>query len=34
VFILEKGKIRPAHPRIPGPVSAAKPDQDKVSVHS
>jgi ceramide glucosyltransferase len=34
VFILEKGKIRPAHPRMPGPVSAAKPDQDKVSVHS
>jgi len=48
VFILEKGKIRPAHPPLPGPVtgapgapgsgalgrSAAKADQDKVSVHS
>jgi ceramide glucosyltransferase len=34
VFILEKGKIRPAHPLMPGPVSAAKADQDKVSVHS
>ena len=34
VFILENGRIRPAHPRKPGPVSAAKPDQDKVSVHS
>ena len=34
VFILEKGKIRPAHPPMPGPVSAAKADQDKVSVHS
>ena len=34
VFILENGKIRPAHPHEPEPVSAAKPDQDKVSVHS
>jgi ceramide glucosyltransferase len=34
VFILENGKIRPAHPREPEHVSAAKPDQDKVSVHS
>jgi ceramide glucosyltransferase len=34
VFILQHGKIRPAHPREPGLVSAAKPDQDKVSVHS
>ena len=34
VFILEKGKIRPAHAPLPGPVSAAKADQDKVSVHS
>jgi ceramide glucosyltransferase len=34
VFILENGKIRPAHPRAPEHVSAAKPDCDKVSVHS
>jgi ceramide glucosyltransferase len=34
VFILKDGKIRPAHPRQPGLVSAAKPDQDKVSAHS
>jgi ceramide glucosyltransferase len=33
VFILNDGKIRPAHPRGPGLVSAAKPDQDKVSAH-
>jgi ceramide glucosyltransferase len=33
VFILKDGKIRPAHPRGPGLVSAAKPDQDKVSAH-
>jgi ceramide glucosyltransferase len=32
VFILQDGKIRPAHPRAPI-VSAAKPDQDKVSAH-
>jgi ceramide glucosyltransferase len=32
VFILENGKIRPAHPNGPL-VSAAKPDQDKVSAH-
>ena len=34
VFILENGKIRPAHPRGPERLSAAKPDQDKVSAHS
>jgi ceramide glucosyltransferase len=34
VFILEHGKIRPAHPRGPERVSAAKTDQDKVSAHS
>jgi ceramide glucosyltransferase len=34
VFILEDGKIRPAHPHAPAPLSAAKADQDKVSVHS
>src|SRR5579859_290374 len=34
VFILENGKIRPAHPRGPGLVSASKSDRDKVSVHS
>jgi len=34
VFILEKGKIRPAHPLAPERVSAAKTDQDKVSAHS
>ena len=28
VFILENGKIRPAHPRGPERLSAAKPDQD------
>jgi len=33
VFILKDGKIRPAHPR-PERISAAKPDQDKVSAHS
>jgi ceramide glucosyltransferase len=33
VFILSDGKIRPVHPRGPGIVSAAKPDQDKVSAH-
>lgn len=33
VFVLKDGKIRPAHPREPGLVSAAKPDQDKVSAH-
>ena len=33
VFILERGKIRPAHPRAPERVSAAKTDQDKVSAH-
>jgi ceramide glucosyltransferase len=32
VFILKDGKIRPAYPREPL-VSAAKPDQDKVSAH-
>src|SRR6185312_13987821 len=34
VFILENGRIRPAYPREPEHVSAAKPDRDKVSVHS
>src|SRR6476659_7067782 len=34
VVILENGKIRPAHPHEPEHVSAANPDQDKVSVHS
>jgi ceramide glucosyltransferase len=34
VFILERGKIRPAHPHSPDRLSAAKPDQDKVSAHS
>ena len=34
VFILENGKIRPAHPHKPEMVSASKPDRDKVSVHS
>jgi len=33
VFILKDGKIRPAHPSGPELVSAAKPDQDKVSAH-
>jgi ceramide glucosyltransferase len=32
VFILKDGKIRPVYPREPL-VSAAKPDQDKVSAH-
>jgi ceramide glucosyltransferase len=34
VFILEKGKIRPAHPRTSERLTAAKADQDKVSAHS
>jgi ceramide glucosyltransferase len=34
VFILENGKIRPAHPRAPERLTAAKADQDKVSAHS
>ena len=34
VFILERGRIRPAHPLAPERVSAAKADQDKVSAHS
>lgn len=34
VFILEKGKIRPAHPHAPERLTAAKADQDKVSAHS
>jgi ceramide glucosyltransferase len=34
VFILENGKIRPAHPHEPEHVSAAKSDRDKVSAHS
>jgi ceramide glucosyltransferase len=34
VFILENGRIRPVHPRGPERLSAAKPDQDKVSAHS
>ena len=34
VFLLKDGKIRPVHPRGPELISAAKPDQDKVSVHS
>ena len=34
VFILERGKIRPAHPHGPERLSAAKTDQDKVSAHS
>jgi ceramide glucosyltransferase len=33
VFILKDGKISPVHPRGPGIISAAKPDQDKVSAH-
>ncbi len=33
VFILEDGKIRPVHPRGQKLVSAAEPEQDKVSVH-
>ena len=34
VFILKDGKIRPAHHHAPVMVSAAEPEQDKVSVHS
>lgn len=34
VFILEKGKIRPAFPHTPERLTAAKADQDKVSAHS
>jgi len=34
VFILERGKIRPAHPLSQERVSAAKTDHDKVSAHS
>ena len=34
VFILKDGKIRPAHHDAPVRVSAAEPEQDKVSVHS
>jgi len=34
VFILENGKIRPAHPRGAERLTAAKTDQDKVSAHS
>ena len=34
VFILQGGKIRPAHPQGRELVSAAKTDQDKVSAHS
>jgi ceramide glucosyltransferase len=34
VFLLKDGKIRPVHPRGPELISGAKPDQDKVSVHS
>jgi ceramide glucosyltransferase len=34
VFLLENGKIRPVHPRGEKLVSAAEPEQDKVSVHS
>jgi ceramide glucosyltransferase len=34
VFLLKDGKIRPVHPRGSELVSAAKPDPDKVSVHS
>lgn len=33
VFILKDGRIHPVHPRGPGMVTAAKPDQDKVSAH-
>jgi ceramide glucosyltransferase len=33
VFILENGKIRPAHPRGQKLVTSAEPEQDKVSVH-
>lgn len=33
VFILEKGRIRPVHPLGPERLTAAKPDQDKVSAH-
>jgi len=33
VFILEDGKIRPAHPRGEKLVTATEPEQDKVSVH-
>jgi ceramide glucosyltransferase len=32
-FVLEKGKIRPVHPRTPQLISAGKSDQDKVSAH-
>jgi ceramide glucosyltransferase len=34
VFILQGGKIRPAHPHGAGRLNAAKTDQDKVSAHS
>jgi ceramide glucosyltransferase len=34
VFILENGKIRPAHPHTTERLTAAKADQDKVSAHS
>src|SRR5579859_49048 len=34
VFILERGRIRPAHPATAERLTAAKPDQDKVSAHS
>ena len=34
VFILEKGKIRPAFPHAPERLTAAKAEQDKVSAHS
>jgi ceramide glucosyltransferase len=34
VFILQDGKIRPAHPRGTERLNAAKTDQDKVSAHS
>ena len=33
VFMLQDGKIRPAHPATPALVTAAEPKPDKVSVH-
>jgi ceramide glucosyltransferase len=34
VFILRNGKISPVHPQGSERLTAAKPDQDKVSAHS
>jgi ceramide glucosyltransferase len=33
IFILENGKIRPAHQPVPELISAAEPSEDKVSAH-